>query len=883
MQYIGIAGVVVIVETKRKCRRGFTKRKMNSIASQAVVSLGRSIHKGRGVCQFSCLATNLPHTSNDARFQKMGKSSRFLQYSQILQMQTALRRSTSGNTRSLNPLLPQRFYYPKPTSMLTHRNYSSDENDPSVVLYEFNQLLIDLSSSAFDLSFEELTESFHVLQEKMSQMSEHSIGVQDEEFFLETVQKLMSTCSRQGTIDGVELVERFLSLMLSSNLKENSEQQDTRIIGPTRKMFTIALDSWSELSKVYATKKINQEDALMPTRRVRQILDFMWEEYEKDKINAVKPDIIHYTSVLKCLANASSRKATWQAQSLLKEVERKSGLDAFVRGTIDLDALDPNLVPDRTCYNTILYCLAQYFQSRNDNHVKGRSSQYIMGKMKEIMERMEFIAERIGDDSWMPNTATYNLLLMACSRRPNGGGAEAEKILQVMIAKSEHLLDYDDIESLEENHVVPTVKSYNHVINAWSHSNTGYGAERAEEILKSMLRKTLPAKSEDADITESPFLSTMYPDVVTFNLVLNAYARSGLPEAGMRSEIILNFMNDREVSPKSKFMTADELKLRKENLNLRADVISFNSVINAYSKGCDNAGAERAQALLDQMLNEWTDEIVPNSISFSTVMQAWAKSSDPECGLQAEKVFEKLNSIYLETGDIDLRASESCYHALISAWCNQAILDGREDSYEKALEVLRNMEDEGGYHPKTVHYNLLLSIPGKSRGGSETSRFNNAMKARCLLMDMGGRRSSPDIHSFNHIFKGFQGFVEDKYRRSSLFAVLDTFNHLCESDTLNPNAQTYIHLLKVVQDSLEEESIDRSCLCEEIFRKCCEAGLLTNAVLVILSNLLPSQSMKRLQACRINLDPGPLTVYTLPPEWSENRRVGQNQNRTRKP
>ena len=78
-----------------------------------------------------------------------------------------------------------------------------------------------------------------------------------------------------------------------------------------------------------------------------------------------------------------------------------------------------------------------------------------------------------------------------------------------------------------------------------------------------------------------------------------------------------------------------------------------------------------------------------------------------------------------------------------------------------------------------------------------------------------------------------------------------------------------------------EDTNDRARVCEEIFRKCCESGLLTNAVIRIVVNMLPSDSLRRLEGCKTNIEPGGLTVYNLPSEWSENRRVGQNERRNR--
>ena len=791
--------------------------------------------------------------------------------------------------------------------------------DPSTLQFEFNQLMNNLSLRAFDLSYQELQQSFHELEEKMRGMEEQCIPIQNDENYLQTVQKLMSRCASLGTINGAELTEKYLTLVLNSSLKgriqfhaesrgsnennssgsssssSSSNYDDAPDIMPTRQMFTLAMDAWAKLD--LKRFQDNHRNALMPAQRAQQILDFMWEEYYNNPNGAVlKPDVIHYTTVLQALANASSKRATQMAQNLLKQAEKRSGLQNFLIEKNSLSGLDPNLVPDRACYNTVLYCLAKYFQSRDDIHGRLHSAQFIMGLMEEMMNKMELMADKLNDDAWMPNTRTYNLLLMACSRRPNGGGREAEKILEEMLLKAENLVDHDigavildgyqSSEDLEENSVLPNIKSYNNVINAWSHDRSDEGPERAEEILKALLRK-VPPSANSGDITSHPLLNAIYPDVVTFNLAINTWTRSGRAEAGERAERILNLLLNHN-STKA-FVLSNELKITLDELNVVPDVISFNSTINAWSKSGVRDGAQRAEGVLTRLLAEYEKhgEVMPNSISFSTSMQAWAKSNEPNRGSKAQDVFDKLISIYRETNDEGLQPSESCYGALISAYCAEAEEIGKREAFEKAVEALSRMQREGGFIAKTSHYNLIISVPSKIRDCDEVIRYDIALKARSILVEMievtkGSPHSAPDVYSFNNVLKAFQGYKDEKRKRESLFAVLDIFNMLCESGNCGPNDQTYIHLLKAVQESLIDESEDRALLSEEIFRKCCESGLLTNAVLNIVGNLLPSVSLKRLQACRTASHTGPLTVYNLPTEWSENRRVGQNQRRNRK-
>lgn len=789
--------------------------------------------------------------------------------------------------------------------------------DRSVLQYEFHQLLNELSHKVLDMGYEDLKKCREDLEDIIKRLVEKDIYLKGEngDVFLTTIQKLMSQCSFLGSVDGAELAEQYLTMVLKSNLKSSStvvlshhekedDKSDYMIVVPTKEMYTIVMDAWAKAQKSQSIR--NSRDGLMPARRAKQILDFMWEEYRtRPSGQSVKPDVIHYTSLLQALANASSKKATQMALNLLKEVEKISGLNDFIQGKKNMTEMDPNLVPDRTIYNTVLYCLSRYFQSRDDAEGRSHSVQYVMGLMKEMMNKMELLAEKLNDDSWMPNTRTYNMLLMACSKKVHGGGKEAEKILEEMLQKIESKHFVEDATAttmtisltgsesrldLYENSVIPNVQSYNNVINAWSHDKSENAPERAESILKALLRRRnqhdLATEEQDSMINH-PLVNSINPDVVTFNLVLNAWARSNQLQSGERAERMLNFMAGYSMQDKVTLIPRNEMKINLDDIGVEPDVISYNSTMNAWLKSGHESAANRAEELLNRLMNEYqnTGSIIPNDISFSTVMQAWSKSSDPNCGARAEILFDRLTELHRISGHETLIPSESCYTSLLAAYCNEAVIACKEESFQNAMNTLHRMQDEGGHTPKSSHNNMVLSVPSKI-SGNESIRFNVATKAKSLLiesqMDTGGDPgSSLDTYSFNHVIKAFQDYKDDFRRRESLFSALDTFNMLCEVDYCEPNDQTYIHLLKAIQSSLVDDSRDRVVLCEEIFRKCCESGLLTNAALKIIENLLPRQSIQRLEACRISSDPGPLTVYNLPPEWSENRRVGQNQRRNR--
>lgn len=792
-------------------------------------------------------------------------------------------------------------------SVSIHRREYSDASanvDPSVLQYEFNKFLDNISQEAFDLSYQEHKDAHHNLEQYTKRLEEYDILIQDEYKFQQTFQKLMSRCSRLGTWESAELTEQYLTLVLNSSLKVNSrynsdgEKKDTQI-SPSRQMFTLAMDAWASVDRYQVTsrqKQLKRNAALVPVMRSKEILDFMWEEYRQKKDINMKPDVIHYTTVLQSMANASSKKAVQMAQNLLKDAERRCGLSEFLQGSKDLSSLDPNLVADRTAYNTLLYCLSKYHKCRDDIQGRSHSAQYVMGLMKETMNKMQLIADKLNDDSWIPNTRSYNLLLMSCSHMPKGGGQEAEKILLEMIEKSNHLIDnsgkiilgnHDTVDDLEENTVLPNVKSFNNVINAWAHSESEEGANRSIQILKHLIFESDSIDSDD--ILKQPISKIIVPDIVTFNLVINAILKSGHSNAGERAEEILNFLRDPSPVNTKALSMGSALKFPMDVLNILPDTITFNSTINAWSKDNSLRGASESEKLLDQLIQDFENGGVhhPNSATFNAVMNAWTASGESKCGIKAEEAFQKMKQFQASHDIPNLEPTMACYNSLLAAYCSQCEHSGSIQSFESALEVLVRMEREGGFSPNTQHYNRIFSIPSKIHSQYEENRFFILQKTKSILNEMCQLSTSrttfaPDVFTFNHMIKACYGYEDEYRKREALFHLLDIYNMLCDSESCGPIDQIYINMLRTLQNILVENTKDRALLCEEIFRKCCENGLLTNAVLKIISSMLPPSSMRRLESCQLVQSSKPLVISNLPSEWSVNRNVGLNQRRNRK-
>ncbi len=167
-------------------------------------------------------------------------------------------------------------------------------------------------------------------------------------------------------------------------------------------------------------------------------------------------------------------------------------------------------------------------------------------------------------------------------------------------------------------------------MDAWAKSGGGRkAAERAEEILEWMDRLH---KAGNVSVR---------PDTITFNAVLDAWARSGDRMAAHRAEQILDHM--------------DEL-YRAGNLGVKPDTYTYNTLINAHAKSSEKGSAARAEHVLEVMKKRYLDgdgDFKPNTRTHTSVVDAWAKSGEKGAARRAEQILNNMIASFEETRDHD--------------------------------------------------------------------------------------------------------------------------------------------------------------------------------------------------------------------------------------
>jgi len=187
---------------------------------------------------------------------------------------------------------------------------------------------------------------------------------------------------------------------------------------------------------------------------------------------------------------------------------------------------------------------------------------------------------------------------------------------------------------------------------------------------------------------------------------------------------------------------------------IQPDVVSFNTTINAWCKSgryayvqhekCDVTtvtAAERAEAILQLLLDlhdEDSNEILANRMSYEAVIQAWSRAMDPDAPKRAmrvlEDMLERYHTAYSQTdhnfSDSATRPpfpSHRTFSSALTTWARSS----HEDAIEKAEDLFAHMRKLGdsGYDqckPDTISYNSLLGVYSKKVDNLLKRRHNKA-------------------------------------------------------------------------------------------------------------------------------------------------------------
>jgi hypothetical protein len=229
--------------------------------------------------------------------------------------------------------------------------------------------------------------------------------------------------------------------------------------------------------------------------------------------------------------------------------------------------------------------------------------------------------------------------------------------------------------------MIPPLQSFTIVVSAFGKLGD---VDQVTEILHWML--------ENQDTSIPP------PNSTCFNGLLDAWAQGGRKDAGTRAEQVLEWMQQLHDT---------------RGLDTRPTEYSYNICINAWARTPNPQSPVHAEAILRRVidLHESGSEIGPSEPAFTSVMNAWANSERNDAPEKVAAIIHAMEGMAVTNN----RSSMSVvpYTILIKAWGRLASRSAgrkKQECADKILGVVFHMEKRGVTPTAPTHNAIIVAL-----------------------------------------------------------------------------------------------------------------------------------------------------------------------------
>ncbi|KAL7524905.1 hypothetical protein ACHAXR_000769 [Thalassiosira sp. AJA248-18] len=171
-------------------------------------------------------------------------------------------------------------------------------------------------------------------------------------------------------------------------------------------------------------------------------------------------------------------------------------------------------------------------------------------------------------------------------------------------------------------------------------------------------------------------------------------------------------------------------------LIVRPNRLSYNTVINAWAKSGMAESAMRAEDILLRMIKSFKSQtfatITPDAVTFASVLNALAKSKTVR--FKAEKcssILKAMIELHEDDGSYDTRPNIICYNTVLNAcaFSAQSSVEERKQALTVAVNTFNQMRQGKFVSPDAVSYGNMLKCcanlmpPGEQRNGMASRLF----------------------------------------------------------------------------------------------------------------------------------------------------------------
>lgn len=368
-----------------------------------------------------------------------------------------------------------------------------------------------------------------------------------------------------------------------------------------------------------------------------------------------------------------------------------------------------------------------------------------------------------------------------------------------------------------------------------------------------MAANLLEEMETNSDTTTHSSATTIHTvaaaDVISYNVVIHAWARCGSEDSGERAEKILRRM-ERRAQQQEDVVLQDVQRERKDGYDTGNDGIEASTTTMTVAK-------------VPILPTNAKIIVHPNTRTYSSVIDAWSRSNHPTAAKRAQQILNEMEQRYAQTGDVTVRPNTIAYSTVINAHARSRDMERKARS---ALGVLKKMEslyrsgENVEARPTIVSYNSVLNACASTYG-------------------LGGDGGIDEDHGMGRNSKNdpiiADGERQQNYHQLLVLDIVKRLYHqiLSPKSEIRPDHFTYGTVLKACANlTLPRDGDDETlAFIRQVFSRCCEDGQVSFGVCFQLRQAVPTYLYRELIPPEaIDATKGHFIMSHLPPAWTRN-------------
>ena len=474
-------------------------------------------------------------------------------------------------------------------------------------------------------------------------------------------------------------------------------------------------------------------------------------------------------------ADLNVRDTKDKAITIAESIERYMYLRSATLRLLDTDDSFPPVKGKWHELNSMLVAWSKWLKS---------CTQYRMDDPTEIPLLTESILKRIIDERAAGNSEVqvtarmYNTILEAWlasvsiphkhkySDSGENGTAVAERALDILKRMQ---MEY---ESEGDEYLKPNFFSFLTVLKIWAKTCTATSIPTSQKDVPFHIgsRKSHQTLQWMEYLTRSGRNDNAKPNVLSYTIVMDTFAKSGEKDSGSKAETLLRHMESENIN-RNMFCynliinaytrqgrrggavdNAERILHELENIydetadpTMKPDVVTYTSVITAWANSNRRGyGANRAEEILNRMIKAGCE---PNTVTFNAVLKTWCRSGETNACDRALDILKQMEEKYCNGNKI-VKPDRITYNTLIHTLAKS----GKVEDMRNAERILTQMESNSDrtVRPNTFSYNSIIEGWSKVRDGDGAFNAYTVLQ-KLLLAEKGGRGIRPDSFSFNNV------------------------------------------------------------------------------------------------------------------------------------